>query len=69
PVDNVLKNSPHTAEMVASENWNHKYSREKAVFPNEWTRKNKFWPSVARVNNAYGDRNLVCGCEPTSAYK
>lgn len=68
PVDNVLKNSPHTIQMVSSDNWNHKYSREKAAFPLPWTRKNKFWASVARVDNAYGDRNLVCSCLPVSDY-
>jgi glycine dehydrogenase len=67
-VDNVLKNSPHTAEMVISDNWKHVYSREKAAFPNVWTRSRKFWPSVGRVNNAYGDRNLVCTCTPVSSY-
>jgi glycine dehydrogenase len=68
PADNVLKNSPHTAEMVISDNWNHAYSREKAAFPTTWTRTRKFWPSVGRVNNAYGDRNLVCTCTPVSSY-
>ena len=68
PVDNVLKNSPHTAEMVISDNWKHVYSREKAAFPTAWTRARKFWPSVGRVNNAYGDRNLVCTCTPVSFY-
>jgi glycine dehydrogenase len=68
PVDNVLKNSPHTAEMVISDNWQHAYSREKAAYPTEWTRARKFWPAVGRVNNAYGDRNLVCTCAPVSSY-
>jgi glycine dehydrogenase len=67
-VDNVLKNSPHTAEMVISDVWKHVYSREKAAFPTPWTRSRKFWPSVARINNAYGDRNLVCTCVPVSSY-
>lgn len=67
--DNPLKNSPHTAEDVVTDDWNHSYSREKAVYPLEWCRDNKFWPSVARVNNAYGDRNLVCSCIPVEAYK
>jgi glycine dehydrogenase len=66
--DNVLKNSPHTAEMVISDTWNHVYSREKAAFPTPWVRARKFWPSVARINNAYGDRNLVCTCVPVSSY-
>ncbi|MBU2445635.1 MAG: aminomethyl-transferring glycine dehydrogenase [Bacteroidetes bacterium] len=68
-IDNVLKNAPHTALEVISDNWNHSYSREKAAFPAEWTKKNKFWPYVGRVNNAYGDRNLVCSCEPISSYE
>ncbi|MGE5436061.1 MAG: glycine dehydrogenase (aminomethyl-transferring), partial [Syntrophothermus sp.] len=63
PVDNVLKNSPHTALSIVTENWTHPYSREKAVFPAKWTKQSKFWPSVARVNNAYGDRNLICSCQ------
>ena len=68
PVDNVLKNSPHTAEMVISDNWQHAYSREKAAYPTAWTRVRKFWPAIGRVNNAYGDRNLVCTCAPISSY-
>ena len=66
--DNVLKHSPHTLESVVNSNWNHSYTREKAAFPIAWTRQNKFWPSVARVNNAYGDRNLICSCNPISDY-
>ncbi len=66
--DNVLKNSPHTLSSVVTSNWNHTYLREKAAFPKEWIKQNKFWPSVARVNNAYGDRNLVCSCNPISDY-
>ena len=68
-VDNPLKNSPHTMEEVISDNWNHQYSREKAAFPKEWTKVNKFWPTVGRVDNAYGDRNLVCSCLPISEYE
>ena len=67
--DNVLKNSPHTAEDVITDEWKHSYTREKAAFPTKWTRENKFWPSVGRVNNAYGDRNLVCSCSPISEYE
>ncbi len=67
--DNVLKNSPHTADEVISDNWQHSYSREKAAFPLSWVRENKFWPSVSRINNAYGDRNLVCTCPPVNSYK
>ncbi|MGE5429559.1 MAG: aminomethyl-transferring glycine dehydrogenase [Syntrophomonadaceae bacterium] len=66
--DNLLKNAPHTAKVVTSDEWKHVYSREKAAFPTDWTLANKFWPSVGRINNAYGDRNLVCTCEPISAY-
>lgn len=67
--DNVLKNSPHTEQSVITGEWNHSYSREKAVYPVVSIKENKFWPSVARVNNAYGDRNLVCSCIPISEYE
>lgn len=60
--NNVLKNAPHTAEMVIADDWKFPYSREKAAFPNDYVRKNKFWTSIARINNAYGDRNLICSC-------
>jgi glycine dehydrogenase len=66
--NNVLKNAPHTAETVISDRWSAPYSREKAAYPAAWTRKNKFWPSVGRVNNPYGDRNLVCSCPPIEQY-
>jgi glycine dehydrogenase len=66
--DNVLKNAPHPLHRVASDDWTHKYAREKAAFPAPWTRVHKFWPSVGRVESAYGDRNLVCSCPPTDAY-
>ena len=66
--DNVLKNAPHTAESIIVGDWNHPYSREKAVFPLHWVRDQKFWPSVGRVDNAFGDRNLVCSCLPIEAY-
>lgn len=66
--DNVLKNAPHTVKDLVKENWTHKYSREKAIFPTQFTRVNKFWPFVARVNNAYGDRNLICSCDPVELY-
>ncbi len=68
-IDNVLKNAPHTAEMVTADTWKHPYSREKAVFPLPYLKQNKFWPSVARINNTYGDRNLVCVCPPIEAYQ
>ncbi|HEY2721893.1 MAG TPA: aminomethyl-transferring glycine dehydrogenase, partial [Chitinophagaceae bacterium] len=66
--DNALKNAPHTQSSVISNQWSHSYSREKAAFPLGYVRQNKFWPSVARVNNTVGDRNLICICEPTSSY-
>jgi len=66
--DNVLKNAPHTQFSVISSDWNKPYTREQAAFPLEYVKTNKFWPSVARVNNTYGDRNLICTCEPTEAY-
>jgi glycine dehydrogenase len=66
--DNVLKNAPHPLQRIAGDSWDHKYGREKAAFPAPWTRLHKFWPSVGRVESAYGDRNLVCSCPPTDAY-
>jgi glycine dehydrogenase len=66
--DNALKHAPHTQFVVTADEWNHKYSRQQAAYPLDWVKHNKFWPSVARVNNTYGDRNLVCTCEPTEAY-
>jgi glycine dehydrogenase len=66
--DNVLKNAPHTQFEITADNWNHNYPRSQAAFPLEWVRANKFWPSVARVNNTHGDRNLICTCEPVEAY-
>lgn len=66
--DNPLKNAPHTAYELAEDEWLHPYSRQTAVFPLAFVRQNKFWPSVKRVNNTYGDRNLVCTCEPVSSY-
>ncbi|WP_109832068.1 aminomethyl-transferring glycine dehydrogenase [Reichenbachiella versicolor] len=60
--NNVLKNAPHTAELVTSDSWDYPYSREKAAFPFEYSKSNKFWPSVSRIDNAYGDRNLFCSC-------
>lgn len=67
--NNVLKMAPHTAEEVASDSWDHPYSRERAAFPAPWTRDHKFWPYVARVDNAWGDRNLICSCPPIEDYK
>ena len=62
--DNVLKNAPHTAQHAASDSWNHSYTRAEAAYPAEWTRESKFWPAVSRIDNAHGDRNLVCTCSP-----
>jgi glycine dehydrogenase len=66
--NNVLKNAPHTASVVISDDWNRPYSREKAAFPAPWLRTHKFWPAVSRINNTYGDRNLVCACPPVESY-
>jgi glycine dehydrogenase len=66
--NNLLKNAPHTAEEVGSDSWSHPYSRERAAYPLPWVRGNKFWPAVARIDNPYGDRNLVCACPPVEAY-
>jgi glycine dehydrogenase len=66
-IDNVLKNAPHTAADVSSSSWSHPYSREQAAFPLPYVSANKFWPSVARIDNAYGDRNLFCSCPPIEA--
>ena len=66
--DNVLKNAPHTLEIITADEWNHAYSRSKAAFPLPYLKENKFWPSVSRVNNTYGDRNLICTCEPVESW-
>ena len=68
-IDNPLKNAPHTYVELASNEWNHKYSREEAAFPNEYVKNNKYWAPVARVDNVYGDRNLVCSCPSMDEYK
>jgi glycine dehydrogenase len=67
--DNVIKNAPHTAAAVISDKWDHGYSREKAAYPLPWVVENKFWPTVGRVDNGYGDRNLVCSCAPIDTYR
>jgi glycine dehydrogenase len=67
-VDNPLKHAPHTAEVVTSDEWGHAYPRAMAAYPAPWVREHKFWPPVSRVDNAYGDRNLVCTCEPIESY-
>ena len=66
--NNVLKNAPHTLPMITTDNWDLPYSREKAAFPLEYIMENKFWPTVRRVDDAYGDRNLICSCAPIEAY-
>ncbi len=66
--NNVLKNAPHTAESLIIGEWNHPYSREQAAYPAPWTKDNKFWPSVSRIDAAFGDRNFVCSCLPMEAY-
>ena len=67
-VENVLKNAPHNATMVLTGSWDLPYSREKAVFPAPFVKENKFWPSVRRIDSAYGDRNLICSCIPVEEY-
>ena len=64
----MLKNAPHTAAMVADDEWPHPYSRRQAAFPLPFVRASKFWPPVARIDNPYGDRNLFCVCPPAEAY-
>ena len=69
PVDNVLKNAPHTAAEAAGDVWTHPYTREQAVYPRPFVRANKFWPAVGRIDDARGDRHLVCACPPVEAYQ
>ena len=66
--DNPLKNAPHTVEAIASSEWKHPYTQEQAAFPAPWLRHHKFWPAVSRIDNAYGDRNLVCTCQPMESF-
>lgn len=68
PKDNVLKNAPHTADTVLSDTWAHAYGREKAAYPLAYLRQSKFWPTVGRLDNVYGDRNVVCTCPPLESY-
>jgi glycine dehydrogenase len=67
--NNVLKNAPHTLKIATTEVWNLPYSRQKAVYPLPFVAENKFWPSIGRIDSAYGDRNLVCSCLPISAFE
>ena len=66
--NNVLKNAPHTLEMITANEWYLPYTREEAAYPLDYVRENKFWPSVRRVDDAYGDRNLICTCAPIESY-
>ena len=68
-LDNALKNAPHTAAAVTADAWEHRYSRQQAAFPAPWVREHKFWPHVGRIDNAMGDRNLVCACAPVESYE
>jgi glycine dehydrogenase len=68
PEDNVLRNAPHTAAAVSADVWTHAYSREQAAYPLPFVRARKFWPSVGRIDNPHGDRNLICTCPPVSEY-
>ena len=67
-VNNPLKNAPHTAQVVCADQWGRPYARDLAAFPSAWTRQFKFWPTVGRVDNVYGDRHLVCSCAGMEAY-
>jgi glycine dehydrogenase len=68
PQNNLLKNAPHTAASLISDDWDRPYPRSRAAYPTAWTRENKFWASVGRIDNAYGDRNLICSCLPMDEY-
>jgi len=68
-LDNPLKNAPHTAEALLAREWSHPYTREEAAFPALWTRERKFWPPVGRIDDVYGDRNLICICLPVQEYE
>ncbi|MGB7439747.1 MAG: glycine dehydrogenase (aminomethyl-transferring), partial [Coleofasciculaceae cyanobacterium] len=67
--DNLLKNAPHTAEALLTQEWHHPYSRQQAAYPAPWTRIHKFWPAVGRIDNAFGDRNFVCSCAGMEEYQ
>ncbi len=69
PKNNVLKNAPHTAEVATSSEWIYPYAREKAIYPLPYVKEKKFWPSVSRIDNVYGDRNLICSCPPIESYE
>ena len=66
--NNVLKNAPHTADVLAADKWDHPYSREQAGYPAQWLRDYKFWPAVGRIDNVFGDRNLICSCASVAEF-
>jgi glycine dehydrogenase len=66
--NNLLKNAPHTASVIMADRWDYPYSRQRAAYPLPFVKEAKFWPTVSRIDNAYGDRNLVCTCMPVEAY-
>jgi glycine dehydrogenase len=68
-LNNPLRNAPHTAAVVTANAWDKPYSREEAAYPLNWVRNNKLWPAVGRVDNAYGDRNVMCSCPPLEEYQ
>jgi glycine dehydrogenase len=68
PKNNLLKNAPHTADVLLTDTWNRPYSREQAAYPADWLREHKFWPSVGRIDNVHGDRNPVCTCAGMDDY-
>lgn len=65
---NIIKNAPHTAEMIADDEWKYPYSRKQAAYPMPWSNNDKYWPAVTRIDDAFGDRNLMCTCEPAESY-
>ena len=67
--NNILKNAPHTQQMLALEKWTFPYSRNQAAFPTEWVKENKYWPTVRRINEVQGDRNLICSCASIKNYE
>jgi len=67
--NNILKNAPHTQDLIVMDNWTYPYSREQAVFPTEWVKLNKYWPTVRRINEVQGDRNLMCSCASIEMYE
>ena len=67
--DSPLRHAPHTSLVMSSDTWERPYTRKRAVFPTAWSRRDKYWPTVGRVDNVHGDRNLVCSCPPMEAYE